>query len=234
MTITSHRPVTGRLPSTVPLGALAWIVAEVLVLVTQVVVAAGWATPYSWSGNYISDLGNTACGPFAVPHGAAAYVCSPWHAGMNAAFVVSGVLTAAGAVLLRPVWPPRRRVAVAVVLMVIAGLGKIGVGLVPENTDLGLHTLAALNAPLLSIAILLVSSAVAGRQPVFAAAGAVLAAVGLAGAILSGAGQYAGSAAYLGLGVGGMERVANYPGLLWMIIAGVVALRIARRIRHST
>lgn len=38
-------------------------------------------------------------GQFAVPHGTAAYVCSPMHSTMNASFIVSGLLTIAGAIV---------------------------------------------------------------------------------------------------------------------------------------
>jgi len=59
--------------------------------------------------------------------------------------------------------------------------------------------------------------------------GVVVAVVGLAGTFLSTAGQYAGSSLYLGLGVGGAERLASYPGTLWMLIAGVIAMAVAVR-----
>jgi hypothetical protein len=48
----------------------------------------------------------------------------------------------------------------------------------------------------------------------------VVAVIGLAGTIVSTAGQYAGSPAYLGLGAGGAERLASYPGSLWIPAAG--------------
>jgi hypothetical protein len=57
----------------------------------------------------------------------------------------------------------------------------------------------------------------------------VAAVIGLAGTIVSTAGQYAGSPAYLGLGAGGAERLASYPGSLWILAAGIAAARLARR-----
>lgn len=48
------------------------------------------------------------------------------------------------------------------------------------------------------------------------------------GGVLSAAGQYAGSAAYLGLGVGGSERLVSYPGSLWMLMIGIVAMFLTR------
>jgi hypothetical protein len=54
--------------------------------------------------------------------------------------------------------------------------------------------------------------------------GIVLAIVGLIGTALSTAAEFAGSSLYLGLGVGGMERVADYPGSLWVLMIGIIAL----------
>jgi hypothetical protein len=41
---------------------------------------------------------------------------------------------------------------------------------------------------------------------------------------------------YLGLGVGGAERLASYPGTLWMLMMGITAMaftRTWRRLRYS-
>jgi NAD(P)-dependent dehydrogenase (short-subunit alcohol dehydrogenase family) len=86
-------------------GGLVWALGTLQYFVCQIVVAAAWPTPYSLHNNFISDLGNTMCGPFAVSHGVPIEVCSPEHAVMNASFVTAGILTMAGAVLLRRFWP---------------------------------------------------------------------------------------------------------------------------------
>jgi hypothetical membrane protein len=210
-------------------GGFAWILATLQYTVAQLVAASAWSPPYSWANNYISDLGNTACGMFAVPHGTAAYVCSPLHAVMNASFIAAGVLTIAGALLLNRLCPVRRLTTVALVLWILAGLGKIVVGLVPENTDPGLHILGALNLPISSVAILLLSLTIRRTHRSLSVTGVVVAVVGLAGSVLSSAGQYAGSSLYLGFGVGGMERIAGYPSNLWMLLIGAFAILAARR-----
>jgi hypothetical membrane protein len=192
--------------------------------VAQIVAAAAWTRPYSLKNNYISDLGNTACGMFHVPHGTPYYVCSPEHGVMNASFAVFGVLTIAGALLLRRIWPAGRLARWALALWILSGLGKIIVGQVPENTHIGLHLLGALNVPLASVAILLLSLAIRRTSRALSTTGIVVAAVGLAGSFLSTAGQYAGSSLYLGLGVGGAERLASYPGTLWMLLIGIIAM----------
>jgi hypothetical protein len=56
----------------------------------------------------------------------------------------------------------------------------------------------------------------------------VVAVAGLVGSVLSTGGQYAGSSLYLGLGVGGAERLASYPGSLWMLIIGIIAMFFTR------
>jgi hypothetical membrane protein len=213
------------------LGGLAWVVGTLQYAACQAVVAAAYVGPYSLHDNYISDLGNTACGPFAVPHGVPMAVCSPAHAVMNASFVAIGVLTIVGAVLLRPLWPAGRLATAGVVLWVVAGLGKIVVGLVPENADAGLHLVGAFNIPLGSVAILLLSLAVRRTAPGLARFGVVLAALGLLGTVLSTAGQFA-PALYLGLGVGGAERLAGYPGNLWVLVVGVLAVARSRQFVH--
>jgi hypothetical membrane protein len=216
--------MSGRQVITTTVGGCLWILAGVQFAIAQVLAAEAWNPPYSWTNNYISDLGNTACGIFAVPHGSPAYVCSPLAPVMNASFVVSGVLVIAGALLLSGTWPRRRMISIALVLWVIAGLGKIGVGQVPENTNISLHLLAALNIPVESVAVLLTSLAIVRSDRQLGLLGIALAILGLVGTVLGTAGEIAGPALYLGLGVGGMERVAEYPATIWRLLAGIAAI----------
>ena len=208
------------------LGGASWIVATLQYAVLQIVVAAAWHhPPYNWLGNYISDLGNTACGPFKVPHGTPAYVCSPMYSAMNASFIITGILTIAGAVWLRRFWPRSRGTTVALVLWVITGVGKIVVGLVPENTNIDLHLLAAFNVPVGCVAILLLSLPRRQASRVLSVAGIVLAVVGLAATVLSTAAEFASNSSLdLGLRAGGMERLADYPGSVWILMIGLIAV----------
>jgi hypothetical membrane protein len=206
------------------LGGLLWILATLQFAVSQVVVAFAWSTPYSWRDNYISDLGNTVCGEFAVPHGAATYVCSPLAGVMNASFIASGMLIIMGALLLYPSWPRRKLTAIALVLWVVAGLGKVGVGLVPENTNVALHLLAAFNIPIESVAVLLTSLAILRTNRGLGQLGLAMATIGLAGTALGIVGEVLGPGLYLGVGIGGMERVAEYPASIWRFAAGVVGV----------
>jgi hypothetical membrane protein len=220
--------VRGAGRALVAAGGACWAVGVLQYVVAQLVAAAAWTRPYSPKNNYISDLGNTACGMFHVPHGTPYYVCSPDHGLMNASFAVLGVLTIAGALLLRRIWPAGHLAHWALALWILSGIGKIIVGLVPENTHIGLHLLGALNVPLGSVAILLLSLTIRRTSRALSTLGIVVAVAGLAGSFLSAVGEFAGSSLYLGLGVGGTERLASYPGSLWMLLIGIIALVSAR------
>ena len=210
------------------LGGILYIAAPLQFALAQAVTAAAWNPPYNWLNNYISDLGNTACGMFAVPHAVPAFVCSPWHAVMNASFVLSGVLIIAGTASLWEFWPARQLTTYAQILWIISGVGKLAVGLVPENTNISLHVATAFNVPIGSAAILLSSVAAFGPRKELALIGLGLSLLGLAGAILSIATQFAGPVLLLGLGVGGMERMADYPTYIWLIVVGAIAVAEAR------
>lgn len=212
-------------------GAVCWLVGVVQYFVTQFVVAGAWTTPYSLVNNFISDLGNSQCGMFAVPHGTPSYVCSPEHGLMNASFSLAGLLTLAGVVLLWRAWPRRPLVTTALVVFLVAGVLRTMVGLVPENANFTLHLLAAFNIPVAAVAILLLSIAVWRTRRALAATGVVLAVLSLFGTVLSIAGEYGGAALYLGLGVGGTERLAGYPGNLWMVIVALAILLAPRPVQ---
>jgi hypothetical membrane protein len=193
------------------IGGFLWIVAMVQYFVAQFVVAAQWrAIPYSWRDNYISDLGNTRCGDFM-----ATYVCSPLYGLMNASFIIAGLLVVAGVGLLRSVWPDTGPATVGVLLWILAGAGKVLVGVAPENEDLPLHLIGALNLPLASVAILVL--ALTTRHTRLGMFGIVVAVFGLLGTAMS---IFAPEL----LGVGGAERLAGYPGDIWVFVVGGAAL----------
>lgn len=217
------------------LGGALYVAATFQYAVAQIVVAASWNPPYEWFNNYISDLGNTACGMFAVPHGTPAFVCSPLHAVMNASFVLSGLLVIAGTGLLWGAWPGRKMTAASQVLWIVSGLGKLGVGLAPENRNIALHTVAALSIPVASAAVLLLSLAILRQRRALALVGLGLFAMALIGTVSSIAAQSAGPALLFGLGVGGMERLASYPANVWLVVLGTIAIleRLPRGIRAA-
>ncbi|GAA1318629.1 hypothetical protein [Pseudonocardia xinjiangensis] len=203
-------------------GGSLWALAALQYAVTHVVAANAWTVPrYDWLHNGTSNLANTQCGLFAAPNASPTYVCSPLHDVVNASFVLTGVLVIVGALLLRRFWPTGWLIDAAMVLWILLGFGKILIGFAPENTDIGLHLMGSLNVPLGSVAILLMISR---TDRWLGVAGLVLGLLGLAGTVLSTVGEYAGPGFYLGLGPGGMDRVAAYPAILWLFMAGTATI----------
>ena len=220
-------------PGRAATGATLYILATLQYAVAQVVAASAWDPPYDWANNYISDLGNTGCGMYSLPHAKPEFVCSPLHLVMNASFILSGLLIIAGTLSLWAFWSTRKIAITAQILWLIAGVGKVMVGLVPENIDVGLHTTAAFNIPVGSVAILLVSIAIFRQRRTLAVAGILVFAVSVAALLLSIAARFGRPDLLLGLGAGGMERLSGYPANLWLLMAGIVALANAARTRIS-
>jgi hypothetical membrane protein len=213
---TSHTPTSNtHTARTVRLGAIVWMLA-IQFFIAQFIVQSAWTTPFSLTTNYISDLGNTICAPY--PAGSNMYVCSPWHAWMNTSFILLGVIILGGAALIYRAFPPGRTRMVGLVLLALAGPGPILVGLFPENVNITPHAIGAAAHFIsgnLAVAVLGIAIAAARRQPLLAACSIILGGLGLLATALFVSGHY------LGMGVGGMERVAAYPLPVWLIVAGI-------------
>ena len=211
-------------------GGALLVVATLQYVVAQIIAAAAWSVPYSWTKDYISDLGVTTCGLVNLPHGGTAQICSPLHAVMNASFVLSGVLLVVAMVLLWSSWPPGPAGKAGSVLLIVAGAGKVLTGAYPENTQLSLHLLGALNIPLGELGVLLLSVSLLRHRAgwsgarALGVAGLALSIVGLVASLLSSAAQARGPALLFGLGAGTMERLAGYPANLWLLLLGVSVL----------
>lgn len=200
----------------VAVGAACWVLMFVF-FVGQAVTQAATTVHYSLYSNAISDLGATSCGPatFGTYH---ANVCSPLSGVMNATFVVSGILTSAGALGTWPAWPRRRLVAIGLALLVLAGAGQVLVGLRPENTSIALHGVGALfGLAGANLGVLLLG---AGLWRVRRQAAVLSMLVGVVGLISF----FTFSSQPFGLGVGLVERMAGYPVVIWMIVAGAFLL----------
>jgi hypothetical membrane protein len=203
-------------------GGACWVL-TVVFFVGQGLVQAASTVPYSLTANYISDLGNTACGPFSLD-GYHTIVCSPLHDVMNAMFVVSGLLTLAGAVLTWRAWPRRRLTTAGLVLLVLAGAGQVLVGFRPENVDIGLHELGAVFGIFgANVGVLLLGAGVWRARRWVAILSVAVGAVGVAGFLL-----FSGVPSF-GPVVGLLERVAGYPVIAWMIAVGGFLLRSGLR-----
>jgi hypothetical membrane protein len=204
-------------------GATLWVLC-LQYFVAEAVAISGWPGSYSLSRNYISDLGALGCG--VRPGGladAAERVCSPLHALMNASFLLQGLLILSGTALVWSRFPKGALWAAALLLIGASGLGVFVVGLAPEDTAPGLHFLGAIenflccNAGMAAMGVAMLTAPQPARKLglVTLAAGVI----GLFGIVLL------GLRVYLGLGVGGMERLVAYPFPLWLAGMGVLILR---------
>ena len=225
----SPSPALSRLPSSngtrIRLGAFAWLLA-IQFFVAQVVVASAWTRPFSLATGYISDLGTTTCGPY--PTDSDKIVCSPWHAGMNASFVVVGLTMVVGAALARDGFNPGRNRGVGLALIAVAGLGVLAVGLFPQNENYPLHAAGAgINFVTGNVGLILLGrTGLAGRPArVFQILSVALGVAGLVATVLF------GSHYTLGLGAGSVERVAAYSVTIWQILAGAALWRRAPAFR---
>jgi hypothetical membrane protein len=195
-------------------GGAAWVLTA-LYFIGQIVAQAAWTTSYSLLDNRVSHLGSTACGRTV----ANTLICSPLHAVMNLTFVLTGVLILVGLFLTRSIWPRRRLTAWGLVLLGVAGAGTILVGLSPENVNVMLHVIGALNIPAGNVAMILLGLAIWRDRREMAGFSVVAGVVGLLGML---AGPFL--VILTGHGGGLAERIALYPLIVWLIVCGLAIL----------
>lgn len=209
-------------------GAIAWI-AKLEFFAAEYIAAAAWPG-YSFRDNTISLLGTHSCEPApSAPllSDAGIAMCSPRYWALNGGLILAGILTIVGALLTRGAWPPTRTVSIALGLIVIAGIGTIGVGVWPVDGNEFLHIASTLTTFVPgSVGVVLLGATVIPQHWWF---GIVTV---LFGAVSLGALALFGGHIYLGLGHGGMERVAGYASTLWYVVAGAFVLRSARHENH--
>ncbi len=197
------------------IGYTAWIAGVLQFFVVHGVVEAAWAKPYSWARNNISDLGNAHCAMQWEPE--PRYICSPEHQLMNGSFVVLGVLLVVGTALTGTLWRTGAAAAAARILLAGSGAGFVLAGLAPADVHENQHVLGALLIMGTgNIGLLLTGIGLADEVPVRLRRMTGLlgvAAIAAFGLFLSGH--------YLGLGMGGMERVAAFPALVWALVVGL-------------
>ncbi|MFF9438900.1 DUF998 domain-containing protein [Streptomyces sp. NPDC014735] len=213
----------------VRIGYSAWIVGVVQFFVIHGIAESAWARPYSWARNNISDLGNAHCALQSDPE--PRYICSPEHGLMNVSFVVLGVLLVVGAALTGGVLWRRSRAAVVTRLLVAsAGMGFVLAGLAPADVNENQHVLGALFIMAAgNIGLVVAGFGLAEQVPAPLRWGTSLLGV----TAITAFGLFL-SHHYLGLGMGGMERVAAFPLLFWALAVSVRGLiRRAGRMREA-
>jgi hypothetical membrane protein len=192
-------------------GAVLWAL-QPLYIVVEVVIGLRASADYSFAGSTVSDLGNTACRQVRGD-----VLCSPWHAGMNAAFVWFGCTLALGALLWARRHLPGAAGRAAVVFWCVAGAGSVGVGLLPVNEDPTAHGMVALPIFVAQpLALALMGVSLRRTRPALAAASFVLAATAATGA--AGFGVFVGDDVAI---IGAVERLA-----LWSAYVGVSVVAV--------
>lgn len=197
------------------LGTYGWLLATPLFLAANVITGLAWRhPPFSWATNNISDLGNVTCGTWDTTR--PREVCSPWHVVMNGAMIGTGVLLALGVLLTWSVLGRGAATRAAQLMTVAAAGGYVLAGVCPADVDENGHFLAGLLIFGLANAGMLVAAS-ARRSPVLGPMRRFSLVLGLTG--------LAGTALFfaqvdLGFGVGGMERAAVFPLLVWAVTVG--------------
>jgi hypothetical membrane protein len=145
---------------------------------------------------------------------------------MNATFVLTGVLILVGMFLTRSTWPRRRLTTWGLILLGVAGAGTILIGLSPENVNVLVHLVGALNIPAGNAAMILLGLAIWRERRALAWFSLLSGVVGILGLL-------AGPFLVIATGHGGglAERVALYPLIIWLIVFGVSF--VAQRVRPT-
>lgn len=203
----------------VRIGYSAWIVGVVQFFVIHGIAESAWTRPYSWARNNISDLGNAHCALQSEP--APRYICSPEHGLMNASFITLGALLVVGVALIGGVlWRRGPAAAMARLLLAGAGVGFVLAGLAPADINENQHALGALLIMATgNTGLFLAGFGLAKHVPAPLRWGTSLLGV----TAITAFGLFL-SHHYLGLGMGGMERVAALPLLFWVLAVGVRGL----------
>ncbi|MBG6101201.1 putative membrane protein [Micromonospora vinacea] len=198
-------------------GALCWLAAAPIFLVASLITGLRWRDPtYSWATHNISDLGNAHCGVWDTTR--PRYVCSPWHPLMNTAILATAVLLVVGLLLTWRILGHGPVVRSAQTLLLLAAGGYALAAVYPADVDENLHVLGAFlimgvgNTGLLLAGFAPHGTTLGRWRRLTLTAGLIA----LAGTVLFFAQQG------LGIGVGGMERVAVLPFPLWACALGVL------------
>ncbi len=208
------------------LGAAAWILA-LQFFVVQGIVQAAWTTPFSLAHNMISDLARETCGPLVRAPGYEV-ACSPLHGLMNLSIAANGILIPVGALLARRAWPTTVPMTLALGMIMLTAPGHALVGLWPSDTGPAMHFAGA--ASILALGnpgMVLAGWAAWARYRGRAVTSLVLGLTGIAGTLLF------MREVDLGIGLGGMERIAFYPLTLWCGIQGLAIALSRRKLAHA-
>ena len=210
----------GRTPRV--LAAVAWLIGTAQFFVVQLAAQAAWDTPFSWAHNNISDLAETGC---RNAPGDGRWICSPLHPVMNLSFVLTGVCLALGALLLMKAARGNPMSHIAFSALILTGAGWVLAGVYPADVNENMHVLGALVIFVVGNAALVFASGAPSMSTLGRVSTIMLGLIGFAAAFLHFGGVY------LGLGMGGMERVTAYPVSIWTAVIALLVLAGGRRWR---
>lgn len=181
----------------------------------EFISSLGWngAAPYSYLGNFISELGI----PVVLEK-----IDSPLHALMNAGFVIYGIAVVFGCFFARRVLPKGKLAGIATGLIIASGIGVVFVGFFPGH-DWELNFVHTIGAMLVIYAgnfgdILLCVGMTKERRFRYAPFGIAL---GIAGIVFSIVMATHYTSDYAGL----YERIAIYPTIVFNFALGLFLLK---------
>ena len=208
-------------------AGVAWIAAAVVYVGTEAIAASAFPG-YSYSANYISDLGVP---DVAVFQGRA--IDSPLHAVMNAGFILQGVLYLAAAVIAtRALRAGPRRAFLA--LAAVHAVGITVVGLIHGSASSAasgigwMHVVGAGMAIIAGNAASITAGLGSGRVGAARAFRVASVALGVLGLVALALLQSLGGSTIDGV----WERGSVYTVTAWELMAGVAVLVSARRRAH--
>jgi hypothetical membrane protein len=140
---------------------------------------------------------------------------------MNITFILTGVMVAAGAILLHGHWPDNRRTRFATMLWIIYGIGYMISGIYPADINFWVHAASSLPSMVVHIPAMIILAREFGRQrPKLARWTWICMALSAASLI----------GLMIGLAPGLMQRLMYGSTWLWMGVTAVVLAR--KRVRE--
>lgn len=206
-------------PAIARYGGIFLLVGVAEFLVGMAIAQIGYGPSYSISQNLLSDLGVTSCG---LIDGTGRYACSPWFLAFDTSTVILGSLVVYAAAWIRRAFPRGILSISGLSLLALHGVALIVAGLSPENVNDATHTSFALLAFACgALALMALGLAMHGTEHWRGNR-----AYSVASGLVSGAALLLFvNGSYLGLGLGGMERLVVAPILLWFVVIGIHLVR---------
>jgi hypothetical membrane protein len=207
-------------------GALFWILG-LLSFPAQLIAAAQWPQRYSWTSNFISDLGVTTCGTVDQGSLMERYICSPAHSLANGSTIAIGATLTIGALLLWSAWPRRRQGSIAMAFLAVSGTLVVLVGALPWDLFPDAHDLLALASVAAQwVGMIVFVFAIRGNTTfrwisVLTIASVIISSIGF---VLFIDAMDGGQSATLGLGI--TERIAFDTITLWSAATGIILLNV--------